>query len=79
MGTHIFKNQYCIILDKDDGHIIKAELISGKIETNHIVKRYTKISDIPPEEVFGFPEPEDILDNNLYNIYGKVKLGKTLL
>ena len=78
MEKYIFKNEFCIVLDKDDGHIIKSELLTGQVETIHIVKRYKELKDIPLSEVFDFPENDTIEENKLYNIYGKITLGEKL-
>ena len=79
MGTFIKKDKYCVIKDKSTGELICAMKVSGKIETIQNITFYDHLKDIPVEDVLILSEGEFPMQDFLYNIDGKVKLGKNIL
>ena len=58
MADTKFFSEYCIVSDKDTDKVILAKQITARVETNHKMKKYTKLEDIPKADMDKIKEYE---------------------
>ena len=68
-----FNNEYCLVVDKS-GKTIIAQKMTGMVESNHIITKYTDILEIPIEKIPVLKVGEIQEDDKLYVIDGKVSI-----
>ncbi len=65
-----FNKEFCVVVDKN-GKPILAKYLTGRVETNHVIKKYLKLADIPVKEI---PELKEVKEDR--DIY--IKDGKAI-
>ena len=72
MADITFNNEYCSVTDIVTGEIIIAEKLTGRVETGHILNKYTDIESIPLAKLPVLKEGEIQEVNKLYVVSGKI-------
>ena len=71
-----FNNEYCVVTDKS-GKTIMAQKLTGRVESNHTITKYTDIAKIPIAKLPVLKVGEVQEDDRLYAIDGKVSIIDT--
>ena len=71
-----FNNEYCSVTDLK-GNIIIAEKLTGRVESGHIITKYTDLAKIPITKLPILKVGEIQEDDKLYLIDGKASIIDT--
>ena len=71
-----FNNEYCSVTDLK-GNIIIAEKLTGRVESGHVITKYTDLAKIPITKLPVLKVGEVQEDDKLYLIDGKVSIIDT--